>query len=62
MYLLQTIYPFALASLNMAMGWLLYNLSEPVFGGLLVMTGVLVILISVGSTVNEYRPVLRKSA
>lgn len=61
MYLLQIIYPLALAGANMAMGWLLYHLSEPVFGGLLVVIGLLVILALIGSTVSEHRPVLGKS-
>lgn len=62
MYLLQTIYPFALAGVNMATGWLLYYLFESVFGGLLVLMGFLVILALIGSTVSEHRPELRKSA
>jgi hypothetical protein len=60
MYLLETIYPFGLASANLAMGWLLYHLSEPVLGGLLVMIGVFVILTTIGTTVIEHQPVLRK--
>lgn len=62
MYLLETVYPFALAGANIAMGWGLYRLSEPVFGGLLVVIGLFVILASIGSAVSEYRPVLGKSA
>lgn len=62
MYLLHAIYPFALAGANVAMGWLLYHLSEPVFGGLLVTIGLLVILALIGGTVNEHRPALGGSA
>jgi len=61
MYLIETIYPFALASANMALGWVLYHLSEPVFGGLLVIIGCFVILALIGSTISEYRPVLSRS-
>jgi len=60
MYLLETIYPFGLASANLAMGWLLYHLSEPAVGGLLVMIGIFVILTAIGTTVSEHRPVLTK--
>jgi len=60
MYLLQTIYPLSLAGANIAMGWLLYRLSEPVLGGLLVVIGTVVILVSIGSTVSRHRPVLGK--
>jgi hypothetical protein len=56
MYLLESIYPFGLASANLAMGWLLYNFSEPVFGGLLIMTGVFVILTAIGTAVSEHHP------
>lgn len=58
MCLLQTAYPFALASLNVAIGWLLYHFSVPVLGGLLVVTGLLVTLSSVGTAVSEHRPIL----
>ena len=61
MYLLQTIYPFSLASANIAMGWLLYHLSEPVLGVLLVLIGLFVVLASIGSTVSQRRPVLGES-
>lgn len=53
MYLLQTIYPFALAVTNIAVGWLLYYLFESLFGGLLVVVGILVILALVGDTIRE---------
>lgn len=55
MYLLQTLYPLILASTNIAIGWLVYYLSEPVLGGLLVMIGVFVILTSIGSTLSRYK-------
>lgn len=58
MYLVQTIYPFVLASINMAIGWLLYHVFESVSGAFLVVIGFLVILALIGSTVDEYRPVL----
>ena len=62
MYLLQVIYPFALASVNVATGWLLYQLFESLFGGLFVLAGLLVILSLIGHIVNEHRTVLRRSA
>lgn len=61
MYLQQAIYPFGLASANVIMGWLLYQLSTPVWGGLLVVIGLFVILTWVGSTISELRPVFKKS-
>lgn len=57
MYLLQAVYPLALASSNIAMGWLLYYLSEPVLGGLLVVIGVVVMLTSVGSILSQCQSV-----
>lgn len=62
MYLLETIYPVALASVNMAMGWLLYYLHNSVAGGLLVAVGLLVGLARLGRIINEHQPVLRNSA
>ncbi len=62
MYLLEVVYPFALAGANVAMGWLLFRLSEPVLGGLLVTIGLFVVLASIGSAVSERRPVLGESA
>lgn len=61
MYLLETVYPFALAGANMCLGWILYRLFKPVFGGLLVLIGLLVLLTMIGSTVSEYRPARGKS-
>lgn len=58
MYLLETVYPFAIATANLALGWVLYHLSEPVFGGVLAVLGLFVILTSIGSTVSKHRPVL----
>ena len=58
MYLLRAVYTLALASTNIAMGWLFYYLSEPVFGGVLVVIGVFVILTSVGSTLSRCQSVL----
>ena len=52
MYPIRAVYPFAVAGANVAMGWLLYHLSGPVSGGLLVAVGLLVVLVSVGSTVS----------
>jgi hypothetical protein len=58
MYLLQSIYPLALASVNMATGWFLYHLSESILGGLFVLTGLLVILALIGSSFSEHGPIL----
>jgi uncharacterized membrane protein len=62
MYLLETTYPFVLASVNMAMGWLLYYLSESVAGVLLVVIGLLVVLTLLGQAISEHRPITRNSA
>jgi len=58
MYHLETAYPFALAGANVFMGWVLYHLSEPGFGGLLVVIGLFVVLASIGRAVSARRPVL----
>jgi hypothetical protein len=58
MYLHQTLYPIGLASTNIAIGWLLYYLSEPIFGGLLVVVGVFVIITLIGSTLSRCKSVL----
>lgn len=58
MYLLETIYPFAIATANLALGWVLYHFSEPVFGGVLAILGLFVILTLIGRTVSKHRPVL----
>jgi hypothetical protein len=62
MYLLQSIYPVAVASVNMALGWLLYDLFGFVFGSVLVAIGVFVILALVGGSITERRPVRSESA
>lgn len=58
MYLIQAIYPLALASVNLVVGWLLYGLFGTLFGGLFVVVGLLVILTLVGDGPGEdaYRP------
>ncbi|MFC7228852.1 hypothetical protein N0B31_15690 [Salinirubellus salinus] len=56
MYLVQTIYPLALASVNVTTGWLLYHFLDPVFGVALLVVGLLVVLSVVGRMVREYRP------
>ena len=61
MHLLRTVYPFALAGANVAMGWLLYRLSEPVLGVALVVVGIVVVLTSIGSAVSQHRPALGES-
>jgi len=53
MYPQRAVYPVALAGANAAMGLLLYRVSGPVSGGLLVAIGLLVVLVSVGSSVSE---------
>jgi len=58
MYLQQTLYPIGLASTNIAIGWLLYYLSAPILGGLLVVVGAFVILTSIGSTFSRYKSAL----
>jgi hypothetical protein len=55
MYLVQTVYPLALASLNVVAGWLLYHFLDPVFGVALLVVGLLVVLAGVGRMVREHR-------
>ena len=57
MYLEQTLYPIGLASTSIAIGWLLYSLSEPIFGRLLVVVEIFVIITSVESTLSRYKSV-----
>lgn len=52
---LQAIYPFGLASANVIMGWVLYQLSKPRWGGLLAVIGLFVILTLIGSVISEYQ-------
>jgi hypothetical protein len=59
MYVRQIMYPFVLAGANLGMGWLLYHLSEPGLGVLLVVIGIFVILASVGSTLTRHRSDLK---
>ena len=61
MSLLQISYPFALAGANLLFGWLFYQLSKPVFGGLLVVTGFFVILAVVGGTLSQHQPMFQRS-
>ena len=61
MSLRQAVYPLSLAGANIAMGWLLYRLSEPVLGGSLVVIGTFVVLASMGGAVSRRRPVLGES-
>ena len=56
MYLSQTIYPVALASLNVATGWLFFHLLDPMFGVGLVVLGLLVVFSAVGRMVSERGP------
>ncbi len=51
MSLLQAIYPFVLAVLNMALGWFLYYPLGSVAGILLAAIGVVVLLTRIGGTV-----------
>jgi hypothetical protein len=53
MALLQTAYPFVLAGTNVAGGWLLYDLFESLFGGFLVVVGLLVVLAFAGDVVRN---------
>lgn len=62
MQLAQAAYALSLTGANIAMGWLLYYLSEPVFGALLVAIGICVALVSIGSAVSRRRPVFGESA
>jgi hypothetical protein len=62
MYLLEAVYPLAVGGANVALGWVLYHLSEPVFGGLLVLIGLAVILTQIGSVVSDCRGKFENSA
>jgi putative Mn2+ efflux pump MntP len=55
MSLLQAIYPFVLAILNMTLGWILYYPFGSVAGILLVAIGTVVLLTRIGGTVREHR-------
>lgn len=61
MYVLQTLYALVLASTNLAMGWLLYHLSEPALGVILGFTGLLVILALIEGTLTKHGIHRRKS-
>lgn len=61
MYPFEVAYPFLLGGANMILGWVLYHLSEPVFGGLLALIGLSVILTLIGRVLSEYRPRLGRS-
>jgi hypothetical protein len=58
MCIARTLYPVVLASANLTMGWLLYRLSEPILGSSLVVTGILVVIASIGTALSRHRPVL----
>ena len=62
MYPVEAVYPFAVGGANVALGWVLYHLSEPVFGGLLVLIGLAVILTLIGSVVSDCRGKFGNSA
>jgi len=62
MSLVQTVYPLALAGLNVATGWLLYHFLDPVFGVALLVVGLLVGLSVAGRLVREHRLTLGPSA
>jgi hypothetical protein len=59
---LRAIYPFGLASANVIMGWLLYQLSKPGWGGLLIVIGLCVILTLIGSAISEFHSTSERSA
>lgn len=59
---LRAIYPFGLASANVSMGWLLYQVSKPGWGGLLIMIGLFVILTLIGSAISECQSASERSA
>lgn len=58
---LRAIYPFGLASANVIMGWLLYQLSKPGWGSLLAVIGLFVILTVIGSAISEYQSASERS-
>lgn len=54
MSLAQTTYPFALAALNVATGWLFYSHVAPVAGAVLVAAGLLVAVAVVGGLLRAH--------
>lgn len=62
MYLTQTIYPLALASLNVVTGWLFFHLLDPIYGIGLVVLGLLVVFSAVGRLASEHGSVQSPSA
>ena len=62
MYPVQTVYPLALAGVNVTVGSLLYYLLESLLGVSLVAVGVLVVCAVIGRTACEHNRVRGKSA
>lgn len=57
MTLAHALYPYALAAVNVAVGWLSYTRLAPDFGILFLTIGLLVFLAGVGRTARRYRSV-----
>lgn len=55
MYLFESLYPFVLAGLNVATGWVLYDVLESVLGFALLGVGLLITLSLFGGLINERR-------
>ena len=61
MSLAHTLYPFALAGLNLLTGWLVYTHVAPLFGAMLVGTGLLVGLAVVVGLIRDHSPCFHSS-
>ena len=58
----QTLYPYALAGVNVGVGWFLYRTLGSPFGLVLVMVGIGVLLAVVGGAAYRFTPVARDDA
>lgn len=62
MHLLHTLYPVALSGANVALGVLLYHLSESIAGGVLVAIGVFVVFAWLGGMITEHQLLRRTTS
>jgi len=57
MNVVHTLYPYALAATNIAIGWLSYTLVAPDFAVPFLAVGLLVLVAVVGRTATRYSPI-----
>lgn len=53
---LDVLYPAVLAGANLAVGWVLYALLEPVLGAVILVLGVLVMIAVLSETASRVTP------